>query len=239
LVNNYYQTKQFLSTDTTDKTRFRNFSTALTFERNSLDLKQYASRGSFFSICTRFIRGEEHSTPGSTSIIKDNFDTILNWFQFKVTFDKYFNDEGKVRFGLFGEGVLSNQPFFNNYTASVLSAPAFQPLSESKTLFQENLRAHSYFALGVKNIYQVLKKFQLRFEGYLFQPYQQILQNNNKEAFYGNVWSDQQFILSSSLVYNSPIGPLAINLNYYDKYEEHWSLLFHFGYIIFNKKSLE
>ncbi len=238
LINNYYQTKQFLSTDTTDKTRFRNFSTALCFERNSLDLKQYASRGSFFSICTRFIRGEEHALPGSTSIIKENFDTTLDWIQLKITYDMYLNSDAKVRFGLFGEGVLSNQPFFNNYTASVLSAPAFQPISESRTLFQENLRAHSYFALGVKNIYQLFKKFQLRFEGYLFQPYQQILQDKNKRAYYGSVWSEQQFIASSSLVYNSPIGPLAINLNYYDKYEEHWSLLFHFGYIIFNKKSL-
>jgi NTE family protein len=239
LINNYYQNKQFLSTDTTDKTRFRNFSAALNFEQNSLDIKQYASSGTFFSLGGRFIRGEEHSIPGSTSIIKDEFDTILNWIQFKITYDKYLNKNGKVRFGLFGEGVFSNQPFFNNYTASVLSAPAFQPVSESKTLFQENLRAHSYFAVGVKNIFQILKKFQLRFETYLFQPYKQILQDNTKRAYYGSVWEEQQFILSASTVYHSPIGPFAINLNYYDKYEEHWSLLFHFGYIIFNKKSLE
>jgi NTE family protein len=239
LVNKYYQNKQFLSTDTTDKTRFRNFSVALNFEQNSLDLKQYASSGTFFYFGGRFIKGEELSIPGSTSIIKDEFDTILNWIQFKITYDKYFNENRKVRFGLFGEGVYSNQPFFNNYSASVLSAPAFQPVSESKTLFQENLRAHSYFAVGVKNIYQIFKKIQFRLEGYLFQPYRQIIQDNNKRAYYGSVWEDQQFILSTSAVYNSPIGPFAINLNYYDKYEEHWSLLFHFGYIIFNKKSLE
>ncbi len=239
LINNYYQTKQFLSIDTTDQTRFRNFSTALSFERNSLDLKQYATKGSFFSISTRFIRGEEHTLPGSTSVIKNKFDTILDWFQFKITADKYLNREGKVKFGLFGEGVISNQPFFNNYTASVLSAPAFQPISESKTLFQENLRAHSYFALGIKNIYHVFKNFQIRFEGYLFQPYQRILQDDNKKAYYGGVWNSQQYIFSTSLVYKTYIGPLAINLNYYDQYEEHWSLLFHFGYMIFNKKSLE
>jgi len=211
----------------------------LSFERNSLDLKQYATKGSFFSISTRFIRGEEHTLPGSTSVIKNKFDTILDWFQFKITEDKYLNREGKVKFGLFGEGVISNQPFFNNYTASVLSAPAFQPISESKTLFQENLRAHSYFALGIKNIYHVFKNFQIRFEGYLFQPYQRILQDDNKKAYYGGVWNSQQYIFSTSLVYKTYIGPLAINLNYYDQYEEHWSLLFHFGYMIFNKKSLE
>jgi NTE family protein len=239
LENKYYQTKQFLSTDTTDITRFRNYSAGLRFERNSLDMKQYASKGSYLTFGVKFIRGFEHTQPGSTSVVKNEFDTILDWVQFKVTYDKYFNRVGKVRFGIFGEGVYSNQPFFNNYTASVLSAPAFQPISESPTLFQENFRAHSYFALGLKNVNEIFKNTQLRFEGYLFQPFKQILQDDQKKAYYSKEWKIQQFIFSSSLVYNTPLGPLALNLNYYDKFEEPWSFLFHFGYLIYNKKSLD
>lgn len=239
MVNEYYQTKQFLSIDTTDKTRFRNFSSGLHFERNSLDMKQYASKGGFFSMGIRYVRGEEHARPGSTSIIKEEFDTILEWARFKVTYDMYFSLSKNVRLGLFGEGVYSNQPFFSNYTASVLSAPAFEPLSESKTLFQENFRAHSYVAIGVKNIYQLFKNVQLRFEGYVFQPHQKILQDDQKKAQYGRIWDTQQFILASSLVYKTPLGPIALNLNYYDGFEEPWSFMIHFGYIIFNKKSLE
>ena len=239
LENKYYQTKQFLSTDTTDLTRFRNYSTGLRFERNSLDEKQYASKGSFLSFGFKMIRGEEKNRPGSTSVIKNEFDTVLDWIQFKVTYDKYFFKNSKVRLGIFGEGVYSNQPFFNNYTASVLSAPAFQPISESKTLFQENFRAHSYFALGVKNVNQLFKNVQLRFEGYLFQPFKQIFADNLNRAYYGKEWQIQQFIVSTAVVYKTPIGPLAINLNFYDKFDEPWSLLFHFGYLIYNKKSLE
>ncbi len=239
LTNRYYQTKDFISTDTTDQTKFRNYSIGLRFERNSHDLKQYASKGSFFSIGGKFVRGDEHTIPGSTSIIKDEFDTIFNWFQLKITYDKYFNENSNVRFGLFGEGVYSVQPFFNNYTASVLSAPAFQPISESKTLFQENFRAHSYFALGIKNVNYLLKNLQLRLEAYMYQPYQEILQDNQKKPYHGVFWPKQQFILSSALVYNTPLGPLAVNLNYYERFDEPWSFLFHFGYLIYNKKSLE
>jgi len=239
MINNYYQTKEFLSVDTTDKTRFRNFTTGVRFEQNSLDLKQYASKGSFLGVGVKFIKGQEHTTPGSTSIIKENFDTIHDWLQFKLTYDKYFSLSNKIKLGVFGEGVYSNQPFFNNYTASVLTAPAFQPLSESKTLFQENFRAHSYFALGVKNVNYLFKNVQLRFEGYLFQPFKEIIQDKQKRAYYGSEWQEQQFILSTAAVYNTPFGPIALNLNYYDKFEQKWSFLFHFGYIIFNKKSLE
>ncbi len=239
IENKYYQTKDFLSTDTTDKTMFRNYSGGLRFERNSLDMKQYATNGSFFSIGGKVISGEEHSRPGSTSLDKYKFDTIVNWVRLKTTLDKYFKLTKSVRVGFFAEGVYSNQPFFNNYTASILSAPAFEPLSESKTLFQENFRAHSYFAVGLKNIYKMSKNMQLRFEGYLFQPHQNILQNEDKEAHYGKVWDEGHFIFSSSLVYTTPLGPIAINANYYDKFDNHWSFMFHFGYIIFNKKSLE
>jgi len=238
-VNNYYQTKQFLSLDTTDKTRFRNFSIGLHFERNSLDMRQYASKGSFLSFGARYIKGNEHTTPGSTSIIKDEFDTIFDWVRFKASYDKYISLFKSVRFGVSAEGVYSEQPFFNNYTASVLSAPAFQPVSESVTLFQENFGAHAYFACGLKNIYQIFKNVQFRLEGYFFQPYQQILQDSQKKAVYGKIWEQPEFIYASSLVYTTPLGPIALNLNYYDNYEEHWSFMFHFGYIIFNKKSLE
>ena len=80
---------------------------------------------------------------------------------------------------------------------------------------------------------------QLRFEGYLFQPFEPILSDNQNKAFRGSEWSVQQFIFSSALVYNTPIGPIALNANFYDKFDEPWSILFHFGYLIYNKKSLE
>lgn len=239
LENKYYQTKQFLSTDTTDLTRFRNFTTGLRFERNSLNYKQYATQGSFLSFGAKFIRGQEFNKPGSTSLVKDEFDTIMDWVQFKMTYTKYFLRNSRINFGIFGEGVYSSQDFFNNYTASILSAPAFQPISESKTLFQENFRAHSYFALGVKNVNQLFKNTQLRFEGYLFQPFQQILSDNQNKAYKGSDWEVQQFIFSAALVYKTPLGPIAINANFYDKFDEPWSILFHFGYLIYNKKSLE
>ncbi|MGB0888554.1 MAG: patatin-like phospholipase family protein [Vicingaceae bacterium] len=239
IENKYYQTRNFLSTDTTDKTMFRNYSVGLHFEQNSLDLKQYASKGSFISFGIRAVYGEERSRPGSTSIDKLPFDTIHNWLRFKATIDKYITVTKNIRLGLFAEGVYNNQSFFHNYTATVLTAPAFEPLSESKTLFQENFRAHNYLAVGLKNIFQITKNMQFRVEGYLFQPHQNILQNANKEAYYGKVWDEGHIIYSSSLVYKTPLGPIALNANYYEQFEDHWSFMFHFGYLIFNKKSLE
>jgi NTE family protein len=42
-----------------------------------------------------------------------------------------------------------------------------------------------------------------------------------------------------ALVYHTPIGPISIGVNFYDKNENSFSFFFHFGYIIYNKKSMD
>lgn len=239
LDNEYYQTRQFLSTDTTDNTKFKNYSLYVNFESNSLDLKQYASKGRLILLEAKYINGRERTIPGSTSIIKDISVSNLNWVLLKGKVDNYFNKKGWVRFGVMGEAVYSTQPFFENYTASVLAASAFQPITESITLFQEKLRAKKYVAGGLKSIFEVYKNTQIRIEGYVFQPYQEILQNELKKGALGKEWATREYIFSSSLVYQTPIGPLAFNVNYIERQEDQWSFLFHFGYFIFNKKNLQ
>jgi NTE family protein len=238
-MNEYYQTKDFLSTDTTDQTHFKNVIGGIKYERNSLDRKQYPSIGSFFTVKYKYVKGKEETVFGSTSTVKETLKKDLEWGQVKLTYEQYFNTKHNVRFGIFGEGVYSNQPFFSNYTASVLAAPDFQPFAENKTVFNENLRAHSYLAVGLKNIYYIFNKFQLRLEAYTFQPYQNIFSDVNQQAFYSKEWTDIQYMASTSVVYYTPVGPIAFNVNYYDRATDNWSFLFHFGYVIFNKKSLD
>jgi len=237
LENEYYQTKEFTSLDTTDITGFSNSIGKLEYERNSLNQKQYATEGSYFFIGGKYISGTEETLPGSTSINKNKYTERLEWAQFKINYTKYFIKKSKVNFGIMGEGVFSEQPFFNNYTATILSAPAFQPIAESKTLFQDRFRAHSYASVGVKTIFSFVKNTQLRLGGYVYQPYKEILEDENKKAYYGKEFAKRFFIGSFTGVYYTPIGPLALSVNYYDKTDEPWSFMFHFGYIIFNKKS--
>lgn len=239
LINEYYQTKTFISTDEPDKTFFTNMIGGVFYERNSLNKPQYASQGSLFSLRYRYIKGNEDTRLGSTSSDTINYKNSLEWSQIKLRYDQYFNSKRKVKFGLTVEGLYSVQPFFSNYSASVLAAPAFQPIPETRTLFQPNLRAYTYVAAGIKNIYAIFNKFQLRLEAYAFQPHQTILADINQKASFSPIWSNTQYIGSASLVYYTPVGPIALNANYYDNNDEKWSVMFHFGFIIFNKKSLD
>jgi NTE family protein len=240
LTDRYYQTTQFTQKDTSDKTDFNFYLVHASFEMNSLNRKQYASQGRYFCAKAAYITGEELFVPGTTSLVRtDTFSMMHHWVQFKLTYDKYFKSRRFFKTGLFFEGVYSTQQFFHNYTSSVLSAPAFQPLPESKTLFQEKFRAHKYLAAGIKQVFSIRKICDIRFEGYIYQPYQQIVRGPGLVAEYTKPFLTYYFIGTGAIVLHTPLGPAAVSVNYYYGEKEPFTFLFHFGYIIFNKKALD
>ncbi len=245
LKDDYYQTDKFAQADTADRTYFSVFTSHFLFERNTLNKKQYANEGTYLGVRVRYIQGEEFYDPGTTATDSFPFRKIHEWAQFKVTYETYYKRRGWLKLGLFTEGVFSNQPFFHNYTSTVLAAPAFQPVPESKTLFQEKFRAHKYVGAGLRNVINIKKVFDLRIEGYVYQPYQTLV----KLPFNGVDYSDPvnikyldktiKFIASGMFVWHTPIGPMSFSVNYYHKEKQAFTYLFHFGYIIFNRRALE
>jgi NTE family protein len=231
----YYQNNQFSREDTADITSFDMVSPYLKFELNSLNRKQYANAGARFLAEVRYTYGSEIHTPGSTSVSSEQQDKYHSWAQLRLLYDNYFDHLGPLALGFYGELLISNQDFFYNYTSSILAAPAFEPVLESKTLFLPKYRAYNYGAVGMKFVLDIYRKVDVRLEGYLFQPYQEILSDDNMEAVYGKEFAYRSVIASSSVVWHSPLGPLSLSVNYYDRNNDKFSFFFNFGYIIFNQ----
>lgn len=237
--NEYYQADQFSSTDTADQTRFDNWTVGMSWERSTLNRKQYSTKGSYLSLKARWVDGKELTIPGSTAESDDTTEVYHQWPQFKIRYQNYFKRKGWWRVGFSLEGVYSDQPFFDNYSGTILSAPAYQPIPESKTLFLHGFRAYKYLGGGIQNVFKIADNFDFRLEGYAFQPYRAIIRRADLNPRFGAVFAHRNFLGSGSLVYHSPIGPVSLALNYYDEREEPWSLLFNFGYLIFNDRPLD
>jgi NTE family protein len=237
----YYQTDQFTSADTTDRSDFNLLTTHLLIERNTLNRKQFASSGTYFAFRARFMQAEEFYEPGSTSITDHSYRKLHNWLQFRVTYDTYFKERGKWRLGFYGEAVYSSQPFMNNYISTILSAPGFKPTPESQTFFIPEFHAYQFAGAGLKSIFVIFKNVEWRTEGYVFMPYQQIREATDHKAEYAAPLSISAagYMATSALVYNSPLGPVSASINYYSPKQNPWSLLFNFGYIIFNRRTIE
>ena len=247
LSNIYYQTNSFRASDTADQTNF-NFDYAnIEYEYNTLNRKLYASDGVYINFKTKYVNGFENLTPGNTSTELKELNVHHEWAVAKLKFDGYLKPFKFFKVGVLAEGVYSSQNLFLNYTSSVLSAPAFMPTPESRTLFLPNFRAYKYMAGGGKMIFNPIKKLDIRIEAYVFQPYQAI-QNNvtvvgNQTIIsppsLGKAFADRYFIGMAALVYHTVLGPLSLSVNYYHGEVQPFTFLAHFGYTIFNKKSIE
>ena len=119
-----------------------------------------------------------------------------------------------------------------------MSAPAFCPTPASKTIFLENFRSNTYGAAGVKAIFNIFSDFDLRIEGYIFQPYKKITFADYK-AEYGKAFNNRYFLGSATLVYQTFFGPASINFSYFDKANTKFYFTMNFGYTLFNKRGTD
>jgi NTE family protein len=239
--NNYYQSDNFTRLDTADQTNFDYWYLQGNYNINTLNRKMYATEGTFLNLRGRILEGKETHIPGNTSIDTIAFrnKTKPVWIQLKLTFDSYIKTFKGFKIGVFGEAVYSSQSFFSNYQATILSAPAFNPTYESQTFFIEEYRAHNYFAGGLKAITTPLKSLDIRLEGFVFQPVESIVKSELNQAKYTTTFFYRYLSGSATAVYNTALGPISLGVNYYDQYERPFSFFFHFGYIIFNRKSID
>lgn len=236
-LDRYYQTQVFTAEDTADATRFRLSAFALSVDRNTLNRKQYASRGTRLEATVRAIQGREKTEYGTTI---PQIDSVLTskhqWAELRLRYENYFLKIGRFTFGGELEGIYSLKPNFDNYSATVISAPFWTPIPESKTLFIEEHRSLQFLAGGLKGIYQFRKNMELRVEAYGMQPFAvfERLEVNGVNLIRST--DMRYYIGAAALVYHSPLGPLSLNLNYYSNNSNRpWSFLFNFGYTIFNR----
>lgn len=235
IKDKYYQVENFLSTDTSDLTRVFVNMGGVYFERSTLNKKQFANQGTYLYLGGNIIFAEENTIPGSTSSTRDTTIDEHLFPSFKFEYQNYFKRKGHLRFGFHTEAVYSLQDFYGNYVSTILSAPCYQPIPQSKTKFLPQFRAYQYLSGGLQVIFNFKTNFDLRIEGYVFQPYQSIKSTVLNKAEFSEVFENRYFIASGSVIYHSPLGPVSLALNYYPEDEHPFYFLFNIGYIIFNR----
>ena len=238
--DSYYQSGNFDALDTADVTEFHYGTAGLTLERNSLNRKQQPNNGELLRVSVRYIGGDENTLPGSQWSVRKPITARHNWVVFKARLDKYFLPKGIFKFGVLAEGVYSTQPFFQNYTSTLIQTPVFQPTPESKTYFLQDYRASQYVAGGVRTIIAVARnRFDLRLEAYVFQPYKALQREDDNATGEGSAVSTRNYIGSGSLIYQSPLGPIWFNTSYIDGLSNPWVWSLNFGYVIFSQSARE
>jgi NTE family protein len=234
----YINSKIFISSDTLDILRLRGGRAGIGFSSNTLNRKQYASKGKLFSFAVDWFGLNETLEPGNTSQ-KTATETIYrSWLRGKISLEQYFH-KGFYSSGYLLEGVFSNQPVFQNYSGTIINASGFNPIQDSRTLLLQNFRAFNYIAGGWRNVFAIRKSLDFRLEGYLFKPIEAIVLASNQEASLDRDLANIYFAATAGFVLHSSVGPIGLSVNYYDDPENELGVLLHVGFLLFNKTSME
>lgn len=221
-----------------DRSLFQAFSGSARLEAYTLNNLMYPVSGYNYQVSARIISGKEKFISKLNPASNRGF-TNDTWFQFRAMYERYMPVVKPLRLGIYADLVYSTRELLNNYTISVIQAPAFMPTIHSKSLANPAFSANQYGAFGVKPIVMLSKQLQLRGESYVFVPFKTILKGPYNNAYYSEPFKNVRFIDEASLVFDFKIASAALFANYYSAGPSRWNFGLNLGILLFNKKFLE
>lgn len=234
----YSNRNVLISTDTLDVLRLAGYRLGCLLETNNLNRKQYATAGKNMFIKFDWFTATERFEPGSTSIAEQPANQHMGFVRLKLSAEQYWKTR-VYSTGYFIEGVFSNQPTFSNYFGTLVNAPAFNPMPDSRTLLIQNFRAFNYIAGGLRNIFSLRSNLDLRLEGYVFKPIEAVLPGPDQSTRLSSDLTRVSLSGMAALVMHTQVGPVSLSFNYYDDKESQFGVLAHIGYLLFQKSSTE
>ena len=235
----YYLDDKFSKSDTAETTRFNYITPYIAYDRNTLNYKQFPSKGSRLFARVSYLRGREDYKPGSSQHLDQSQSEAHRWINLHVEYESYFPVNPLFKLGLQLEGNYTNRDFFTNYYATTLHSPFYNPLPHSKTQYLPNYISNHYLAAGLTPVLEFSEKFQLRAGAHLFLPYKKIIEKPDKTAGYREPLSDYHTMLGASIVYHTVFGPASLSLNYFEKRNKNLYFLFNFGFVLFNEQGIK
>lgn len=242
----YYQNTEVSFADRDyEHSRYNLFSGSLNIEQNSLSTKVYPISGVKRSLNAQYITGTEKYRPNvATEPTKNN---THSWLQMKAHWEQYHELSKLFNLGYTGELVLSSKNLMENYTASILQAPAFTPTPHSTIVFNEAFRANQYAALGVSPIVKLGKFVHFRLDLYGFLPlyeikkHTEVLDNNYVMTlpYYGKFLDSFKYMGEAAFVVHLPFTSISLYANGYSYPSKNFNFGINIGYLLFNPKLLD
>ncbi|WP_345074530.1 patatin-like phospholipase family protein [Hymenobacter fastidiosus] len=244
----YANTNEISNNATLDQDRFDGFTAAGRFDRNSLNRRQYAVSGKRVRVGARAVTGQETYAPGSTAGDLQGLTRNHRFLKGEIFSERYFtfNKVDSVgrqvhAWGYLLEAVATTQGAFATYRASLTMSPAFLPLPDSRTLFLDRYRGTAYAAAGLRYVKAVLGQLEWRTEVYVHtvvRPFER-QEFNPLFAERGTTLSRPYLTAMTGFVYQTPVGPAALQFIRYDDPNNQFGVFAHIGYVLFRDRSLD
>ncbi len=235
LIDRYYQSNLInYSSELRDESKYSLGMISARIESNWLDNITYPTRGGCFRASASYIFGNESFSPIN---VPHNIEKIThNYIQLFASAQYYLPFDFPITVGLRGDFMFNTNRFCENYTATMIQAPAFNPTPSTLHTFNTGLRSNHYIAAGIIPLWKIINNLQLRTELYCFAPLYPIYENSSYETYYGYPFTSFTFFGEASVVYSLPWAALSIYGNYCNKPTSQWNFGVTLGIQLFAPK---
>lgn len=243
----YFQDSNIsFSNASADESTYDLFSSSLKIEENSLNAKQYPIEGKKQFINAQYVTGIEKFHPAPQSYQDSYKKQTHSWLMIKAHGQKYHTLSDRFNLGVMGEVVISSKNLMNNYTSSILQAPAFTPTPHSVIVFNEAFRANQYFAAGISPIFKLSKLLHFRTDLYAFAPLNEIKKEvsfveskNIYTPYHGPFLKSFNYMGEAAFVLQLPFASISLYANGYSYPKHNFNFGLNIGYLLFNPKMLD
>ncbi|MCH5233058.1 MAG: patatin-like phospholipase family protein [Muribaculaceae bacterium] len=132
----------------------------------------------------------------------------------ELLWKQYFNLHNNFKLGAMANGIATVAKLYQDYTCTMIHAPAFAPTPSTKNYFNPAFRSTNYVAAGLIPIWMPMDRAQLRGDFYAFLPVRYIGIGSDGMARYDGWFKKPQFIGEVAVVYNFPFASLSLYVNY-------------------------
>lgn len=238
LEDDYYQTMNFLSTDTTDQTYLKGSLISYEITDNALNRKQFANEGHFLTFKVKFLTAMETTTPGTTAQFDSTVRKQHDWLNLNLEAQYFLWNRPHIHLGIHGKAMFNSQSLFANYTASLLSMPTLNVIPDLETYFLKEYRSPQFVCVGTNLVIPIIKSLEWRLDAYYYQPFVILEKYQDGSITYAKPFQANSFLASSSVLYHTPFGPLRATVNYFPLASIPWNFQLSFGYVLFNERAV-
>ena len=147
----------------------------------------------------------------------------------EILWKNYFSVHKNFRIGGLAHGVATIAKLYENYTCTMIHAPAFAPTPSTRNYFNPAFRSTNWIAAGFMPVWVPMNRAQLRGDFYIYCPVRNISPDKGGFARYDGWFRNPQFIGEIAAVYNLPFASLSVYANYLTSPHGSWNFGVNFG----------
>lgn len=228
LSDDYFPTNTFdYSSSNKDRSTHNILAAKLGYQKNTLDNAMYPTAGSDLLANILFAYDKSTFCDGVDNAQVQRL-SGHSYGRLEIEWRKFIQLHKNFNLGWMGNTVLTAGEPYQNYTATLIQAPAFAPTPATRNYFNIGFRADNYIAAGIVPIWKPIGNLQLRGDFYLYSPIRHLKDVDGK-AVYDGCFKRMEFIGEIAAVYNFSFASLSIYGNYLTSPSRNWNFGISFG----------